>query len=54
LTEKGQQILRESSKANQDWLENLVQTMTVDEQAQVRNALVTLIDKAHQLDTNSS
>jgi DNA-binding MarR family transcriptional regulator len=54
LTEKGRQILQASNKANQSWLENLVQTMTVDEQAQVRHALVTLIDKANQLDTNSS
>src|SRR5512137_202075 len=27
LTEKGHQILRESNKANQDWLASLVQTM---------------------------
>jgi DNA-binding MarR family transcriptional regulator len=54
LTDKGQQILQQSNKANQDWLVNLVQTMTDDEQEHVRNALVTLIDKAHQLETNSS
>jgi DNA-binding MarR family transcriptional regulator len=54
LTEKGRQILQASNKANQSWLENLVLTMTVDEQAQVRKALVTLIDKANRLDTNSS
>jgi DNA-binding MarR family transcriptional regulator len=54
LTDKGRKILQESSKSNQDWLENLVQTMTVQEQLQVRNALVTLIDKAHQLETSSS
>jgi DNA-binding MarR family transcriptional regulator len=54
LTDKGRQILQESNKANQDWLENLVQTMTAEEQAQVRNALVTLIHKAHQLETSSS
>jgi DNA-binding MarR family transcriptional regulator len=49
LTDKGHQILQESSKANQDWLEDLVQTMMAEEQEQVRNALVILIDKAHQL-----
>ena len=54
LTDIGQQILQESSKANQDWLENLVQTMTVQEQVQVRNALGTLIDKSRQLETSSS
>jgi len=54
LTDKGRQILKESSKANQDWLENLVQTMTVEDQEQVRNALATLIDKSRLLETNSS
>jgi len=54
LTDKGRQILQESSKANQDWLENLVQTMTVKEQVEVRNALGTLIDRAHQIETSSS
>jgi DNA-binding MarR family transcriptional regulator len=54
LTDKGRQILQDSSKANQDWLENLVKTMTIEEQEQVRYALVTLIDKARRLETNSS
>jgi DNA-binding MarR family transcriptional regulator len=54
LTDKGRQILQESSKANQDWLKNLVQTMTIEEQEQVRYALVTLIEKSHQLETSTS
>ncbi len=52
LTDKGSQILQESSSANQDWLEELVQTMAAEEQEQVRSALVLLIDKAHRLESN--
>jgi len=52
LTDKGRQILQESSRANQDWLEDLVQTMAADEQVQVRSALVILIDKARQIETS--
>src|SRR4030042_611516 len=52
LTDKGRQTLQASGQANQDWLESLVQSMTVEEQVQVRNALLTLIDKAHLLETN--
>lgn len=52
LTDKGRQILQESSRANQDWLEDLVQTMAAEEQEQVRSALAILIDKARQLESN--
>lgn len=54
LTDKGHEILSESNKVNHAWLENLVKTMTVEEQDQVRSALVTLIDKAQQLETMSN
>ena len=54
LTEKGHQILRESNKANQDWLASLVQTMEADEREQIGIALATLIEKSHQLDTITS
>jgi len=49
LTDKGRLILQESSKANQDWLVDLVQTMKVEQQEQIRSALVILIEKAHLL-----
>jgi len=52
LTDRGRQILRESSRANQDWLEELVQTLVAEEQEQIQSALVILIDKAHQLESN--
>ena len=50
LTDKGRQILQESSQANQSWLENLVQSMSADERSQVSDALVTLIARARQLE----
>jgi DNA-binding MarR family transcriptional regulator len=48
LTEKGCQILEESSHANQGWLEELASKMTAVEQEQVRDALVILIEKANE------
>lgn len=50
LTEKGMRIFHESSQAFENWLARLVETMNADEQEQVRNSLVILIDKAHQLE----
>lgn len=52
LTDKGRKILHASSRANQDWLEDIVQSMAAEEQEQVRNALVLLIDKARQIETS--
>jgi len=54
LTDKGRQILQESSHANQDWLEDLVQVMSVDEQQRVQAALVTLIDKSQQIEASTN
>jgi DNA-binding MarR family transcriptional regulator len=54
LTDKGRQILQESSKANQVWLEDLVQTMAAEEREQIRSALVLLIDKARHIETSPS
>jgi DNA-binding MarR family transcriptional regulator len=54
LTDRGRQILQESSKANQVWLGNLVQTMTDEEQEQVSQALQKLIEKAHQVEISSN
>jgi MarR family transcriptional regulator, organic hydroperoxide resistance regulator len=51
LTDKGRQILQESGLAFQTWLEDLARSMTAAEQEQVRNALITLIDKASQLES---
>jgi DNA-binding MarR family transcriptional regulator len=54
LTDKGRQILQASSKANQVWLEDLVQTMAAEEREQIRSALVLLIDKARHIETSPS
>lgn len=50
LTDKGRQILAETNRAHQEWLDDLVETLSADEQEQVRNALVTLIAKTRQLE----
>ncbi|MFZ0531555.1 MAG: MarR family transcriptional regulator [Anaerolineales bacterium] len=52
LTDKGRQIIQESSLAFQTWMEDLARTMTAAEQEQVRTALIILVDKARQLETN--
>jgi DNA-binding MarR family transcriptional regulator len=52
LTDKGRQMLQESSLGFQSWMDDLAQTMTTAEREQVRNALVILIDKAHQLENS--
>jgi DNA-binding MarR family transcriptional regulator len=54
LTEKGNLIFQESSLAFQTWMEDLVKTMTPEEQEQVRRSLVILIEKARQFETNPS
>ncbi len=50
LTEKGIQIVRESSVAFHAWIADLAGSMTSEEQETVRRALVILIDKARQLE----
>ena len=50
LTNTGRQILQEGSLANQTWLENLAQSMSIEEQEVVRDALTILITKAKQLE----
>ena len=50
LTDKGRQILQEGNLANRNWLEELAQTMTAEEREQVREAIVILLQKAHQFD----
>src|SRR4030042_2119562 len=54
LTEKGNLIFQESSLAFQTWMEDLVKTMTPEEQEQVRRSMVILIEKARQFETNPS
>ena len=54
LTDKGRQILQESSLAFQTWMEDLARSMTAAEQEQVRSALVILVDKARQLEATSN
>jgi MarR family transcriptional regulator, organic hydroperoxide resistance regulator len=49
LTEKGQQILQESIQARQNWLNDLVSTMSDDEKNQVNAALRIMIDKTKLL-----
>jgi DNA-binding MarR family transcriptional regulator len=51
LTEKGRQIIQESSLAFQTWMENLAETLTPEEQEQVRSSLALLIEKTLQLET---
>jgi MarR family transcriptional regulator for hemolysin len=54
LTDKGRQILQESSLAFQTWMDDLARSMTAAEQEQVRSALVILVDKALQLEATSN
>ena len=53
LTDQGRQILQESTSAFQNWMEDLAHHMTAEEQEQVKNGLVILIDKSHQLETST-
>ena len=54
LTNKGLQILRGSSKANQDWLERIAQAMTDEEREQVRITLAILTEKSRLLEINTN
>jgi DNA-binding MarR family transcriptional regulator len=54
LTDRGREILVKGSLANQKWLEELAQSMTPEEQVQVRQAITILIEKARQLETDSN
>jgi DNA-binding MarR family transcriptional regulator len=50
LTDKGRQIMLESSLAFHNWMEDLAQSLDTEEQDQVRRGLEILIDKAHELE----
>ena len=52
LTDKGHQILQEGNLVNRNWLEDLARTMTSEEQEKVRSAIVILINKTRQLETD--
>jgi DNA-binding MarR family transcriptional regulator len=49
LTEKGNQAIKESIHAREEWLNELAKTFSEGEKAQVVTALNILIDKAKQL-----
>ncbi len=51
LTNKGYELLRDSAKACSAWQEQLVSTLTPEEQNKVSEALETLIEKTNQLRT---
>jgi DNA-binding MarR family transcriptional regulator len=51
LTDKGRQILQEGNLANRNWLVDLAQSMTVEEQEQVRQGIVILLEKGHLYDS---
>ncbi len=54
LTDKGRQILAESGQAHQDWMADLVNTMSREERELVMTALVTLIQKSNQLEVRAN
>jgi len=49
LTNKGYELLRDSAKACSAWQEQLVSTLTPEEQNKVSEALEILIEKTKQL-----
>ncbi|HPH94869.1 MAG TPA: MarR family transcriptional regulator [Anaerolineaceae bacterium] len=51
LTEKGQQVLSDSVNSRQEWLDELANLMTPEEQEQVLAALKILIDRTRQLES---
>ncbi len=53
LTDKGRQILHETVRARQGWLEQVAQQLTPQEQEQVVAALTLLIEKTDRLDNVS-
>ena len=50
LTDKGQQIMQESLHTQQDWLENLIHTLSPEERTQVTVTLTLLVEKIRSLD----
>jgi len=50
LTDKGKQVLHESIRARQGWLDDLSETLSPSEQEQVNAALELLIEKTTQLE----
>jgi DNA-binding MarR family transcriptional regulator len=53
LTDKGKQILHESIRARQGWLDDLSEALSPSEQEQVNTALQLLIEKTAQLEPSS-
>jgi DNA-binding MarR family transcriptional regulator len=54
LTDQGRQVLQESIAARQSWVGNLAGVLSENERAQVVAALQILLEKSHQLDSNSN
>lgn len=50
LTDKGEQVLQESIRARQGWLDDLSEMLSTSEQEQVTTALDILIEKTTQLE----
>ena len=50
LTDRGRQVIQDSIRARQSWLDGLSHTLTPPEQEQVIAALTLLIGKVHQLE----
>ena len=53
LTETGTQVIQESVHARQDWLNDLVKSLSVSEKEKVIAALNILIDKTKLLENQS-
>jgi DNA-binding MarR family transcriptional regulator len=53
LTETGTQVIQESIHARQDWLNDLVKSLSVSEKEKVIAALNILIDKTKLLENQS-
>lgn len=49
LTEKGRQIIQDSTLAYHAWMEDLARSMTAEEKEQVDRGLAILIEKANQI-----
>ena len=49
LTDKGRQIIEQTTHAYHSWMEDLASSMTEEEKEQVDRGLAVLIEKAHQI-----
>jgi DNA-binding MarR family transcriptional regulator len=54
LTDRGSQIIQQTTIAYHSWMEDLARSMTAEEQAQVEKGLAILIEKAHQIQMSTN